>query len=63
MEKGKAREGEGKSVTGTFRNMGVTKDAKGVRQNFANSGSPLFPVIKPVDNVPQEAAESGNLKT
>jgi hypothetical protein len=63
MEKGKAREGEGKSVTGTFRNMGVPQVAKGLRKNFANSGSPLFPVIEPVDNVPQEAAESGNLKT
>jgi hypothetical protein len=37
MEKGKAREGEGKSVTGTFRRVGVPQDTAGVGQNFTKS--------------------------
>jgi hypothetical protein len=40
MEKGKAREGEGKSATGIFRRVGVARDTAGVGQNFTKSGRP-----------------------
>ncbi len=44
MEKGKARKGEGRSVMGTFRRVGVPRDTAGVGQNFTKSGtSPMSP--------------------
>jgi hypothetical protein len=39
MEKGKAREGEGKSVMGTFRRVGVPRETAGLGENFTNSGT------------------------